>query len=81
MTYAGKSVSDETQQRVLSALEREADLDGVVIVGEEYLAKQLGLTGATVGVAIHQLAEKEQLVIEGLNASRGHARIIQLKEF
>lgn len=78
MKYEDSSVTTETQDRVYNALEREADMDGVVIVGEEYLGRQIGLSGHSVGVAIRMLCDRKKLSVTGHASGPGRTRIIKI---
>jgi hypothetical protein len=60
-----KPVSEKVLGEVLTALEREADMDGLVTCTGTRIAEIVGHSQSTVSAAIHVLADRNTVAIEG----------------
>lgn len=74
----GSSVGPEAVERVMAALEHEADMDGLVTASGDRLGELADISRAAVGLAIHELAEQGRASVVGRSAGRGRVLVVQI---
>lgn len=73
-------VSDEVLDVVMAAIEREADLDGLVTSSCRRLSVLTCMSASTVNVATHRLADAGRLTIVEASFHRGEPLVLQLTD-
>jgi GTP-sensing pleiotropic transcriptional regulator CodY len=72
-------VGKETIEKVMEALSKEADFDGLCTVNSVYLAEKVGIHRSSVSTAIHKLTQAGRIQQVG-RIGRGGALMLQIED-